>query len=129
MPLLGMLIGSYLLNLLPFEHNFFLGIIFLILAFKMAFDFFIEKEEKITLNFLGIFLFSLSVSFDALTTGIGLLAITNKIFIATFIFMLVSYLFTFLGILLGKYVNQKLGKFSAVLGIIILLIMALYLII
>ena len=129
MPLLGMIIGNVILKLLPFEHDFFLGIIFLVLAFKMIYDLFIEKEDKINLSIIGIFIISLSVSFDAFTTGIGLLAITNKIITSTFIFMVTSYLFTLFGILLGKYVNEKIGKLSSMLGIIILFIMALYLII
>ena len=129
MPLLGMLIGNFLLDKLPFEHDFFLGIIFLILAFKMIYDFFVEKEENIKLNLLGIFLFSVSVSIDAFTTGIGLPAITNKIVTATLIFMVISYIFTLCGILLGKYVNKKLGKISAIIGIVILLAMAINLII
>lgn len=129
MPLLGMVIGTFLLEFLPFEHDFFLGMIFLILGIKMIYDLFIEKEENINLNFLGIILFSISVSFDAFTTGIGLPVITNKIFMAILIFMIVSYLFTMLGIILGKFVNQKIGKISSIIGIIILLTMSLYLII
>ena len=129
MPLLGMVIGTFLLSFLPFEHDFFLGIIFLILGIKMIYDLFIEKEENISLNLLGIFLFSISVSFDAFTTGIGLPVITDKILVATLIFLLVSYLFTILGIILGKFVNQKIGKLSSIIGIIILFGMALYLII
>ena len=129
MPLLGMLIGTFLLSFLPFEHDFFLGIIFFVLGIKMIYDLFIEKEENINLNLIGIFLFSISVSFDAFTTGIGLPVITDKILVATLIFMLISYLFTILGIILGKFVNQKIGKLSSIIGIIILFVMALYLII
>ena len=129
MPLLGVFIGNFLLKIVPFKHDYFLGVIFLILAFKMTYDLFIENNEKIDMHFLGIFLFSLGVSFDAFTTGIGLLAITNKIFLSTTIFFLISYLFTLFGILIGKYVNQKIGKVSSIFGIIILIIMSLYLII
>lgn len=129
MPLLGMSIGHIVLKFLTFDPHFFLGIIFFVLSFKMFYDTHVSKEENIYLNMVGIFLFSLSVSFDAFTTGIGILAITKKIITATFIFMLVSYLFTMMGILLGRYVNQKLGKISSYIGIIILFLMALHLII
>ena len=129
MPLLGVFIGNYILKLLPFDHDFFLGIIFLILAFKMIYELFIENKESINMNILGMLLFSLSVSFDSFTTGIGLLAITNKILLSTIIFMIISYLFTLFGILIGKYVNHKIGKLSSIFGIIILIIMSLYLII
>lgn len=129
MPLMGMIIGKHVLSMLPFEADFILGIIFLILAFKMIYDSLFEKEENINLNCIGMLLFSLSVSFDAFTTGIGLMAISDRILLTTSIFMIISYLFTILGILIGKYVNKKIGKFSPVIGIIILIIMALYLII
>ena len=129
MPLLGMIIGKFILELLPFDHDFLLGIIFLILSFKMIYDLFLENDDQINMNLLGMFIVSFSVSFDAFTTGIGLLAITNKILLSTTIFMIISYIFTLFGILIGKYVNQKIGKLSSVFGIIILIIMSLYLII
>ena len=129
MPLLGMYIGKFILQLLPFEHDFFLGIIFLIISFKMSYDIFVNHEEHINLNIIGIIIISLSVSFDAFTTGIGLLAITSKTILSTTIFMLISFLFTIIGILLGRYVNKKIGKLSTIIGIIILLFMAIYLII
>ena len=129
MPLLGMFIGKFILQWLPFEHDFFLGIIFLILSFKMLYDIFVDHEEHINLSIIGIIIISASVSFDAFTTGIGLFAIINKIFLSTTIFMVVSFLFTILGILLGKYVNKKIGELSTIIGVIILLFMAIYLII
>ena len=129
MPLIGMYVGKIIIKLLPFEHDFFLGVIFLILAFKMIYDLYVEKQKQINLNLFEILIISLSVSFDALTAGIGLIAITDKIIISTFIFMLVSYIFTMLGILLGRYVNTSLGKISSIIGIFILFFMALYLII
>ena len=129
MPLLGTNIGKVVLKILPLEHNFFLGIIFFVLAFKMIYDLYIEQEDKISLNFLGMFVISLSVSFDAFTTGIGLQVVTSDIYKASVIFMLISFIFTMIGILIGKYVNEKIGKLSSIIGIIILIIMAIYLII
>ena len=76
-----------------------------------------------------MFIISLSVSFDAFTTGMGILAITNKILGACCVFMIVSFIFTISGILLGKFVNRKFGSISSIIGIIILFIMAIYLII
>lgn len=129
MPILGMLVGNIILKIIPFNHDFLVGIIFLVLSFKMIYDIFFENNDSICLNYLGIFLFSLSVSFDAFTTGIGLLVLTKNIFLATSIFMITSFTFTLTGIVLGKYVNQKIGKVSSIIGVLILFIMALYLII
>lgn len=129
MPLLGNSIGKNILKMLPIEPDFFLGIIFLILAFKMIYDIYYEEEKKIILNIISMFIISLSVSFDAFTTGMGILAITNKILGACCVFMIVSFIFTISGILLGKFVNRKFGSISSIIGIIILFIMAIYLII
>ncbi|MBE6161016.1 MAG: hypothetical protein E7158_02175 [Firmicutes bacterium] len=129
MPLLGTKIGKIVLKILPLEHNFFLGVIFLVLAFKMIYDLYIEQEDKISLNVLGMFIISISVSFDAFTTGIGLQALTGNIYNASMIFMIISFIFTMLGIIIGKYINEKIGRLSSIFGIIILLIMAMYLII
>ena len=129
MPLLGMAIGKFLLSILRVEHDFFLGIIFLILSFKMIYDFFVEHDEHIKMSIIGMLIISISVSYDAFTTGIGLYAITSRIILSTSIFMIVSYLFTITGILLGKYVNKKIGKISSIIGVLILLFIAIYLII
>lgn len=129
MSLLGISIGTIVLKVLPVDSDFFLGSIFLILAFKMLYDLYIEQEDKISLNIVGMILIAISVSFDAFTTGIGLKVITDKIYLSSIIFMTVSFIFTIVGIMVGKFVNQKIGKISSIIGIIILLIMAIYLII
>ena len=120
MPLIGMILGEILLYKLLINKEIFL---------KMLYDVFIESDENIELNFLSILLFAFSVSLDAFTTGIGIRALTNNIIMATSTFMITSFIFSISGILLGKYVNKKIGKLSTVFGIIILIIMAIYLII
>lgn len=129
MPLLGMVIGYNIFKFLPFDSDLVLGIIFLVLFFKMTYDYFVNDIDEIKLNIVGIFLFSLSVSMDAFTTGIGLLNYVDNMFVTLIIFMLVSFLFTISGIVLGKYANKKLGKISNIIGILILFILAIYLII
>ena len=42
-----------------------------------------DKQGRPKLNIIGIFLFAISVSFDAFTTGIGLRALISNIFLAT----------------------------------------------
>ena len=129
MPLLGMNIGKVILKMLPFEPDFFLGIIFLILAIKMIYDVYVESKTEIDLSVIGIILFSFGVSMDAFTTGVGLLAITSNILLSTLIFMSVSYAFTLTAIIIGKYINKRFSNISSLIGILILIIMSLYLII
>ena len=77
MPLLGLFFGSIIMRYLTFDLNLIVGIIFSIIGLEMLFS----KEnnhQKITINLLGFLFFSLSVSIDSLTTGIGLSAMSNN---------------------------------------------------
>ena len=82
-----------------------------------------KKESKI--NVLGIgelILFGLAVSIDSFSVGIGLNAIYNKPILAALIFSITSYIFTYLGLLLGTKINNKIGKYSTIIGGIVLII-------
>lgn len=129
MPLIGILIGSYILKYIPLDADFILGTIFLILSGKTTYDFFIEDTPNLKLSFLGMLIFSFCVSFDAFSTGIALYGYTNKILLSLVTFMFISFLFTLLGIICGKCANKILGKIATVIGIFILLILAICLII
>jgi putative Mn2+ efflux pump MntP len=83
----------------------------------------LKKKEKITnLSLLNMFIFSFGVSIDSFSTGLGLQAITNNIFIAILIFSLCSFCFTILGLLIGKYARKILGTYAALFGAILLLV-------
>lgn len=123
MPLIGLNIGSYIASRIILNTNILVGIILSIISIEMIISSFKEKEEKFLLSFPGYLLFGLSVSIDSLTTGIGLPAITNNYIVSSLIFSVTSFFFTFLGLNLGNYLNQKYGKISTFLGGIILLIL------
>lgn len=129
MPLIGLVIGSIILEKINVNAHLLLAFIFLTLIIKMIHDLFVEKNDQINLSLLGIFVYAFSVSLDAFSTGIGLSAITNKYLISSTIFMFISSLFTLLGIKFGKMVNKKIGKVSSIIGIIILIITVICLII
>ena len=75
-----------------------------------------------------LILFSLLVSIDSFTLGIGINYITNKIYLSSLIFFLVSSIFTYLGFKIGKFVGKKLKKTSKLFGVILLTIITVYLI-
>lgn len=124
MPLIGLIIGSNLLSILNINSKYLLSAILIILALKLLKDYFTNEDVHIKLNIVGIILFAIAVSLDSLSTGIGLAAITNKIYFATTIFSICSFSFTFLGLTLGKYTSYKIGKYATIVGIIILLAVA-----
>ena len=125
MPLLGSLLGSKIVTFLNINVNFLLGIILLIIAVEMFIDLIKGEEKLFELNIFNMFLVSLSVSLDSFSTGLGLLAITNNVFLSGIIFSVCAASFTFLGLLIGKYSSQKIGIYANVLGILLLIVLGL----
>ena len=124
MPLFGFFIGKVILSFLPMKPDILVGGIFLILAIQMFLSTF--KEEEVTpLDKLStLLLFGLTVSIDSFTVGIGLGTITNHLFIPPLIFSITSFLFTFMGLKLGKFLNESFGKISTIIGSVILMILS-----
>ncbi len=121
MPLIGLSIGKLILNLLNVDPNILIGIILLFLAFTMIKDMFTNDNYCFSKTFMGMILFAFSVSFDSFSTGIGLYAITDNIYLASIIFSFFSFSFTYLGMIIGKYAKKRLGKIAEIIGVIILL--------
>ncbi len=123
MPLLGNIIGKSIISLLSLTTNKILGIILIILAFNIAYHYFKDEEVEFNLKLWGLFLIALSVSIDSFSVGLGLSAITSKYLLASLIFAICSASFTYLGLTIGKYASNKLGKLANILGIALLLIL------
>jgi len=94
MPFIGVVLGNSLINLFKIDSNFLLGLILIAIAFEMLFDLLKKEERKFDLSFLGIILFAFGVSLDSFSTGLGLTAITEKIYMAMTIFTICSFCFT-----------------------------------
>lgn len=126
MPLFGFFIGKAVLKILPMHPDILVGGIFLILAIQMFLSAF--KEEDVTpLDKLGsLLLFGFTVSIDSFTVGIGLGTISDTILLPPLIFSVTSFLFTFLGLKLGKFFSQSFGTISTIIGSIILMILAIF---
>ena len=69
-----------------------------------------------------MFFFAIAVSIDSFTVGIALSLDNQNLLLGGLIFSIVSATFTFLGLLLGKLLNDKTGSNSKLIGIIILII-------
>lgn len=122
MPFIGIVLGNSLINLFKINSNFLLGLILIAISFEMLFDLFKKEEKKFDLSALGMIIFAFGVSLDSFSTGLGLNAITNNIYMAMGIFSVCSFCFTYIGLILGKYCNRLLGVYSSVLGAFLLLI-------
>ena len=78
------------------------------------------------LNFFEYFLFGFAVSVDSFTIGITLNEIYNNYIICCICFSICSFIFTFLGLLLGRKISLLLGRFSTIIGGIILIVVGLF---
>jgi len=123
MPLIGLSFGTILdkINIISID------IIASLILIYIGIDLIIsntkkEEEKEITKN--SFLIFGLSVSLDSLTIGIGLKAITNNYILSSVIFSITSSLFTYLGLILGNILGNKIGKYSKLIGGVILISIA-----
>lgn len=125
MPIIGYILGKLLLAIVIINTNLLVGIIFIILSIEMILS--IKKTEPIKLlsNLFSIIVFAFTVSLDSLSVGIAYSVLQNNIFISSLIFSLISGLFTYIGVNLGKTLVKKFGNKATLLGSIILLLLGL----
>ena len=125
MPFLGMIIGDKLIQILEIKYDILLGFILIIIALQMVVDIIRHEEEKFNLSTLGMFVFAFGVSLDSFSLGLGLKAITSNIYLAMSIFAICSSLFTYLGVIVGKFASKLLGIYANIIGAIILFVLGL----
>lgn len=123
MPILGMLIGNFILNVLKINDNLLVFVIFLFIGISMLIESFKKGEKVKKLKITEMILFGLAVSIDSFSIGIGLNAISNNFLICSIIFSITSFIFTYIGLVLGNKLNQLIGKVATFIGGITLIIL------
>ena len=124
MPLLGLSFGNFIMKYFIFNANLVVGVIFGIIGVEMILSSKKEEEVKILVSFFGFLLFGLSVSIDSLTTGVGLSAISDNYLGVSGLFMIVSGIFTYLGLRLGNKLSERFGKYATIGGGVIMIFLA-----
>lgn len=125
MPNLGGYLSHILLTNFRTYSNLISGIVFIVLGVEMILSFKEEDTKNKLGGFLDIILFAIAVSIDSFSVGIVLSLDNKNIITAGIIFSIISATFTFLGLILGKFLSDKVGKISKIIGIIILFLLAL----
>lgn len=123
MPLFGVLMGTFILKVLPMDPNFIVFIVLFFIGCQMVLESFKEEEPVKKMSSFEMLLFGLAVSIDSFSVGIGLKMLTSYYLLCAILFALTSFIFTFLGLHLGKKVHQKLGKVATLIGGIVLMIL------
>lgn len=128
MPLIGLIIGDFIDNISFINLDLIAAIILLYIGINLIISNF-KEEDTLSLNKTGLLMFGLSVSIDSLTVGIGLKAITDSYLLSSIIFSICSTFFTYMGLLLGTIIGNKIGTYSKIVGGVILIIIAIFMII
>ena len=123
MPILGLLLGTKIMQIFHISGNLLVSVILFYIAFEMIRGIIDKEEISWNMSLLGMISFAFGVSIDSFSIGLGLIIITEHILTAVFIFSFCSLLFTYLGLLVGKYAKKKLGTTANIIGIILLIIL------
>lgn len=129
MPLIGYLAGSvfneFISKFLPYISLILLGAI----GGKMIFDGFKHDEEIICERNLGkkdVVIQAVATSIDALTVGLLFISISfGKALVSFGIIAVITFILSFLALMLGKRFGEKLGKKGYFVGGIILILIGL----
>lgn len=125
MPILGMLIGKFIFNIMHISGDLIVLIIFGFIGINMIVESF-KKEEKVKKMKIGeMILFGLAVSIDSFSVGIGINNISSNFLLCSCIFSITSFIFTYVGLILGNKLNQLIGKVATLIGGIVLIILGL----
>ncbi len=122
MPLLGLFVGNAILKFFPVSPNLIVTIVLCFIGLQMVIETFKNGEDMKIMSLSELLLFGLAVSIDSFSVGIGLNAINNNFLLCSLLFSLSSFCFTYIGLILGKKVNQLIGKASTLIGGIVLII-------
>lgn len=123
MPIVGMLIGNFIINLLHIKLNLITLIIFVFIGISMIIESIKGNEKVRQMKISEMILFGFAVSIDSFSIGIGIKSISNNFLLCSGIFSLVSAFFTYIGLILGNKLNILIGKLASILGGITLIVL------
>ena len=123
MPILGMLIGKFIFNVMHISGDLIVLVIFGFIGINMIIESFKEEEKVKKMKIGEMILFGLAVSIDSFSVGIGINNISNNFILCSTIFSIISFIFTYFGLKLGNKLNQLIGKVATLIGGITLIIL------
>lgn len=124
MPLIGFFLGSKILAFFPINSSFIVFIILCFIGLEMVIDTLRKKDKFVKMQLIQMIIFSFSVSLDSFSVGIGLNTLTSKILFSPIIFSFTSFIFTFLGLHIGKKISEIFGRIATLIGGLVLILIA-----
>ncbi len=124
MPLIGGNIGGVFQKQLAIGSNIIVSMVLLVIAISMIRSL-KEEEEVMTMSkFYYFLLFAFTVSLDSLSVGIAYGILKEKMILAATIFSITSFIFTFIGLIVGREFGKKCGNCAKVVGSLILIFLS-----
>ena len=124
MPILGFFIGSKVFQFIPIASNFIVFIILVLIGIEMIIDTIKQNETMKKMYLLQMIVFGFTVSIDSFSVGLGIDNINKNIILSSIIFSITSFIFTIIGLFIGKKINQIFGKISTLIGGCVLILIA-----
>lgn len=124
MPILGSLVGHRFIDFLNIDISFFSAVIFLYIALQMFKEFKSDEQEIFKMNICGLMTFALGVSLDSFGVGFTIHGDLLYLLVCALIFSVFSFVFTFIGLNLGKIINKLIGSYAILLGTIVMTVLA-----
>lgn len=126
MPVIGFYLCSQFEQYIKdFDHFIIFGLL-LFLGLKMIIEAIKEKEEVVNanqkLNFSDLLVLSVATSLDALAVGITFAFLQVKVILASSIIGIVTFLLSFIGVIVGNFFGSKFKKPAEITGGIILIL-------
>ena len=126
MPILGLFIGNIILKYIIIDLDILLAIIISLIGIEMIISSIKKEDNTMLLSLLSFILFAFSVSIDSFSVGIGLKGINNNYLQVSIIFSLCSFIFTYVGLILGTKLNDLVVRYAKTIGGIILIGLGVY---
>ena len=125
MPLIGYLCGSTISTFVSFIAPFIGFILLLIIGLNMIRESLSDDEEEITdtFSFKEVTVLAIATSIDAFAVGLTLALLNTNPLVPSVIIGIVAFLFSMVGIFIGRKLGNIFGdKFQIIGGIILILI-------
>lgn len=117
LPFIGIALGHVISEKIGYFTSVISGVLLIGVGLHMFFSAFSKQAEK-PINNAQFTLLSLAfiVSIDSFSIGLSLGMTGAKVFLTLILFGLISMIMTWLGLLLGRKMNQYIGVYSEILG-------------
>jgi len=128
LPLIGITLGHYISENVTFITELTGGFILVIIGSHMFISALQNKSQGVSIQGWKIWMVALLVSVDSFPVGLGIGFTTINPLLIVMTIGICSILFSWIGMIIGRKVHEKTGKYSEMLGGIILYLIGLSLI-